>query len=279
MLVASHVVHSGLMNRLVVAVLVVVGVRGTNLLGVSVVVASLGNDVMLLRASDSEVERLVLLILVVVGVILVAVHVLRGHVMVARVLVVVRRVGVSLMVLVVGRVITFVMSSLVGNLVVGCGCVVHSLCLMMDNSSLMVSDRLVLSQGCQMRRLVMDRLDLMMHRGCVMNGSSSVNWGGVVHGSLVMDNLFVVDWGGVHGSLVMDNLFVVDWGGVHGGSVVNWSSMHGHGVVHGSLMVHSLNLVMNGGSMVHGSCMDWGSVVHRSSMDWGGMVDRGSVLL
>lgn len=62
--------------NLVVAVLVVVCVRRTDLFGMGVVVGSLGDDVVLLRSGDREVEGLVLLVLVVVGVVLVAVHVL-----------------------------------------------------------------------------------------------------------------------------------------------------------------------------------------------------------
>ena len=74
---------------LVIMMLVVMGVRKTNLLRVSMVVGTLGDNVLLLGASHSEVKRAVLQILVMVSIILVSMHVLRCHMMVAWVLVVV----------------------------------------------------------------------------------------------------------------------------------------------------------------------------------------------
>ena len=87
--VALGVVHGHSLN-LVVLVLVVVAVRATDLLWVGVVVSSLGDNIVVFGPRHSEVHRLVLLVLVVVGVVLVAVGVLRGHVVVRGVLVVVR---------------------------------------------------------------------------------------------------------------------------------------------------------------------------------------------
>lgn len=99
-IVRSCTVVLGLMLSLVVAVLVVVRVGGSDFLGVGVVVTSLGDDVVFLRSSHSEVLRLVLLALVMIGIILVTMGVLRGHVVVVWVLIVMRLIGVSLVVLV-----------------------------------------------------------------------------------------------------------------------------------------------------------------------------------
>lgn len=90
-LVAFTVVNGHLLNlNLVGMVLVVVGIRSANLLGVSVVVNTLGDSIVLLRSSDSEVLGVVLLVIIVVGIVLVTVSVLRGHVVVSRVLIVIR---------------------------------------------------------------------------------------------------------------------------------------------------------------------------------------------
>merc|ERR1719469_1401792 len=65
-------------------------VRRVYLFRVSVIVRALLDDVVLVRPRHSEVERLVLVVLVVIGVILMSVDVLRGHVVTARVLVMMR---------------------------------------------------------------------------------------------------------------------------------------------------------------------------------------------
>ena len=89
---------NGHLLDLVVVMLVMVGVGCTDLLGVSMVVSTLGDGIVVAGKSHSEVERLVLGVLVVVGVVLVTMNVFRGHVMVTRVLIVVGLVKVSLMV-------------------------------------------------------------------------------------------------------------------------------------------------------------------------------------
>ena len=106
-------VMNGHLLDLVVVMLVMVGVGCTDLLGVSMVVSTLGDGIVVAGKSHSEVERLVLGVLVVVGVVLVAMSVLRGHVMVSGVLVVVRvgLVRVTLVVLVGGRVVSLVMGT------------------------------------------------------------------------------------------------------------------------------------------------------------------------
>lgn len=98
---------------LVVVVIVVVGVGCADLLGMGVVVSTLGDDVVVTGKSHSEVKGLVLGILVVVGVVLVTVGVLRGHVVVGGVLIVVRvgLVWVTLVVLVSGGVVSLVMGT------------------------------------------------------------------------------------------------------------------------------------------------------------------------
>ena len=85
----GHLFDDGSLS-LVVVMLVVVGVRLSNLLGVSMVVTTLGDNVVLLGSGDSEVLRLVLLVIVVIGIVLVTVSVLRGHVVVSGVHIVVR---------------------------------------------------------------------------------------------------------------------------------------------------------------------------------------------
>ena len=104
---------NGHLLDLVVVMLVMVGVGCTDLLGVSMVVSTLGDGIVVAGKSHSEVERLVLGVLVVVGVVLVAMSVLRGHVMVSGVLVMVRvgLVRVTLVVLVGGRVVSLVMGT------------------------------------------------------------------------------------------------------------------------------------------------------------------------
>jgi len=100
MVVRSGTVVHGLMLRLVITVLVVVRVGCSDFLRMGVVITSLGDDVVLLRSSHSEVKRLVLFVLIVISIILVTMGVLRGHVVMDRVLIVVRLIGVSLVVLV-----------------------------------------------------------------------------------------------------------------------------------------------------------------------------------
>lgn len=75
---------------LVVVVLIVVGVRRSNLSRVCMVVGTLGDYISLLWPRHCEVQRSVLLISIVISVILMAVHVLRCHMVVAWVLIVVR---------------------------------------------------------------------------------------------------------------------------------------------------------------------------------------------
>lgn len=67
----------------------VMGVGWRNIMRMGVVVCAFRNDVVVIRHSDSEVLRLVLLVLVMESVILVAVDVLRSHVMMGGVHVVV----------------------------------------------------------------------------------------------------------------------------------------------------------------------------------------------
>ena len=79
-----------LLNFVDMMSMVTMSVRWAHFLWVSVVVWALLDVIVLLRARHGEVQRLVLTVLVVISVILVAVSVLRGHVMVGWVLVVVR---------------------------------------------------------------------------------------------------------------------------------------------------------------------------------------------
>ena len=74
---------------LVVVMLVVMLVRRSNLLRVSMVIGTLGNDVLFIGTGHSEVLLVCLLIIVMVSVVLVSMDVLRGHVVMAGVLVVV----------------------------------------------------------------------------------------------------------------------------------------------------------------------------------------------
>ena len=85
-LVGSGMVRRGhvVMHSLIIVVLVVVvWVRGADLLGVGMIITSLGDDVVLPWGSHGEVKRLVLFVLIVIGVVLVSMDVLRGHVVVA----------------------------------------------------------------------------------------------------------------------------------------------------------------------------------------------------
>ena len=74
---------------LVVVMLVVMLVRRSNLLRVSMVVSTLGYDVLFIGTGHGEVLLVCLLIIVMVSVVLVSMNVLRGHVVMAGVLVVV----------------------------------------------------------------------------------------------------------------------------------------------------------------------------------------------
>ena len=74
---------------LVVVVLIVVRERWSNFTWMSMIVGTLGHDIMLLRSSHSEMKRAMLLILIVIGVIFMAMDILRSHVVMAWVLVVV----------------------------------------------------------------------------------------------------------------------------------------------------------------------------------------------
>lgn len=297
--VRSGTVVLGLMLRLVVAVLVVVRVGCSDFLRVGVVVASLGDDVVLLRSGHSEVLRLVFFALIVVSIILVTMSVLRGHVVVVWVLIVVRLIGVSLVILVSGRVVTFVMgilnmsvlcgsdvTSLVGNLtfvmvgftlvgalVVHGGSVVG--CLVMDGSGVV---------GC----LMMDRSDVtrsFVMDGCSVTRSFVVNWlvlnmfgGFVVDGSLMVNRSFVMDGSGMTRSFVMDWLVLnVLWS-----LVANWSSMMRCLVVDGSNMLRSLVmdwlvLDMLGSLVMNWSCMVGSFVMHGSNMLGCLVMDGGSV--
>lgn len=156
----------------VIVVLVVVSVRLANLLGVGVVVGTLGDDVVLFGASHGEVERLVLLVFIVVGVVLVASNVFRGHMVVSGVLVVMGLIRVAFVVGISRRVISLAVSgsSLVRCFVMG-GSVLRSV-------------------------------------GSVMLGSSDVrglvvHWGSDVR-SLNMTRSFVMDWNLMSGSLVVN---------------------------------------------------------------------------
>ena len=106
-------VVNGHLLDLIVAVLMMMRVGGTNLFRVRVVVGALSDDIVVIGKRHGEVKRLVLRVLVVVGVVLVTMSVLRGHVVVGRVLVVVRvsAVDVALVVLVGRGVVTLVMGT------------------------------------------------------------------------------------------------------------------------------------------------------------------------
>ena len=272
------VVHGHLLD-LVVVMLVMVGVGRANLLGVSVVVGTLGDDVVLTGESHSEVERLVLGILVVVGVVLVAVSVLRGHVVVSGILIVVRLVGVALVVLVSRRVVTFVMGT--SGVRVLSADMAASVSIGNDGMGGFVVRGLVVDWGnnmsSNMSSLVVDGSSNVM-RSLVMNSGVLVEVSQV--SSLGMSRnvrCLVVDWGSdvVRGDLVM--------GGGDGGVVSRGTSMSTGNVmrldlgVDGSLVLNmdgvlnvmhggvGLNLVVSGG--VRSLVVDWGSnVVNRGNL-------------
>jgi hypothetical protein len=75
---------------LVIVVIMVVVVGSADLLGMSVVVCTLGDDIKFLRPRHREVKWVVRLILVVIGVVLMAVGVLTGHMVVRGVHIMVR---------------------------------------------------------------------------------------------------------------------------------------------------------------------------------------------
>jgi hypothetical protein len=75
---------------LIIVVVMVVVVGSADLLGMSVVVCTLGDDIKFLRPRHCEVKWMVRLILVVIGVVLVTMGVLTGHVVVRGVHVMVR---------------------------------------------------------------------------------------------------------------------------------------------------------------------------------------------
>lgn len=172
------------------------------------VVRALGDDVVVTGESHSEVEGLVLGVLVVVGIVLVTVRVLRGHVMVSGVLIVVRvsLVGVALVVLVSSRVVSLVVGSgragvclaSVANRVGSVGRSVVGSNLVMNNGHLVVDNSLVV------RGLVMDGDDnvssLVVHSRVLVEVSQV--------SSLGMSNYMrclVVDGGSnVMGCLVVD---------------------------------------------------------------------------
>ena len=101
------VVHWDALN-LVVMVLVMVRVRPAHIFRLRVVVGALGDHIVLQWSRHCEVHRLMLFALVVVCVVLVPMRVLRCHVMVCRVLIVVRCVLVTLVVLIRLRVVALV---------------------------------------------------------------------------------------------------------------------------------------------------------------------------
>ena len=74
----------------VVPAIVGVRVRHFNLLRVGMIVGALDDHVVLSRSRHSEVLRVVLAVLVMVSVILVAMNIFGGHVMVQRVLIMMR---------------------------------------------------------------------------------------------------------------------------------------------------------------------------------------------
>ena len=256
---------------LIVVVLIVMGKRWTNLSWVSVVVGTLRDDIVLLWASHSEVKRLVVLIIVVVSVVLVTVHVFRGHVMVTGVLVVVRR---------------GVVASLVRDLVVNWSSSVVHWGLVVDWSgmvdwglvvdwssmvdwSLMLGKSLVVSWSNMMRSIMMDWSNSMMNwSDSVMNWSfmvnwcSVMNWDRVVNWSLMLGKVLVVlQWSSVvnwsfmvHGSSVMRS-FMMDWSSVVGGFVVHWCRVMDWDSMVWSLVMYGSGSVMNGSFVVHWSCL------------------------
>ena len=90
---------------LVVVMIVVVRVGCADLAWVGMVIGALGDDIGLLGSRNREVQRRVLLILIVVSVVFVTMDVLRSHVVMARVLVVMRL--VVLIVVMINGVLSF----------------------------------------------------------------------------------------------------------------------------------------------------------------------------
>jgi len=90
---------------LVVVMIVVVRVGCADLAWVDMVIGAFGDDIGLLGSRHREVQRRVLLILIVVSVVFVTMDVLRSHVVMARVLVVMRL--VVLIVVMINGVLSF----------------------------------------------------------------------------------------------------------------------------------------------------------------------------
>ena len=173
------------------------------------VVGTLLDNVVLFGASHSEVKRLVLLIFVVVGVVLVSVDVLRGHVVVSGVLVVVRSEDV-----VVLGVVTLVVniSGLVGglSLVMSSGDV-KGLDFLVRSLNVMLNDLLVVGNCTLVASDVMGFFVVNLSLHVVGARSVNVSHRGVVLG-LGMSNMRV--------------LSVVDLG-YH--SLVSWLMVRGDG--------------------------------------------------
>lgn len=172
-MVALTMVDGHLLD-LIVVVFIVVGVAPADLLRVGMVVSALDDDVVLLRLRHGEVQRLVLLVLVVVGIVLVAVDVLRSHVMVGRILIVVRRVLgilVALVILVSPGVIAFVGGLLHVSVRAGNVATLVRLLSLVVRGSLVVLDGLVVdgSSVVDNRCFVVDRRGMMGSDGLVVN--------------------------------------------------------------------------------------------------------------
>lgn len=192
---------------LVVVVLVVVRIGGTDLTWVSVVIGTLGDNIALFRPCHCEVQWAMLGILVVIGIVLMSMDVLRGHTMVFRVHVMVR---LRLVMVLIGRVM---------------------LLLLLNDGNMMV--------GILMQRLEVANTSCMVsrcHNGCVVHWGHLVmrKWGGVMrdrgnvvsHGGSVMRHFVVHCWG---------DRGVVERRLVSDGRVVHWS----HAMVHWGGVVRS----------------------------------------
>ena len=231
------------------------------------VVGALLDVIVLLGPGHGEVQGLVLTVLVVIGVVLVAVRVLRGHVMVGWVLVVVR---------------ADVMRGLVMLNVVNwdnsVGVVVHSVRVVdgMDGvRSVSVHSVLGMVDSVGIVHVVMDGVSHSVVRRVMMdNDGLNVDWVLVMvlmsdHlMGLVMRRAYMVYLSMV--AIVMHSLVVHDWAVVSDCGVMSLSVVHDWGVM--SLDVVS-GLMVDGGGVV-----DLG-VMYLSVVHWSGMMDDWSLVV
>ena len=178
-------VMNGHLFDFIVAMVVMVWVRCANLFWMGVVVSSLCHNVVLFRSGDSEVKRLMLFILVMIGVIFMSMCVLRSHVVVCWVLIMVRvsLIWVTFVVQVGPWIVTFSNN------------VAYDMLSAVMTTSVGVGDDLVMDWGSVMSNW----RGMVYYSGFMMHNWSLVmhNWSGMMNNwGFVMNYCgFVVDWG------------------------------------------------------------------------------------